>query len=69
MSSESTFARISTLAASSATAPAAANTGPGTTGWTSIARRCNVQSPPLMILVGTPGSGVIEPSEPSTLPA
>ena len=32
-------------------------------------KRCSVQSPPLITLVGTPGSGTIEPTSVASAPA
>ena len=48
-------------------AAAAGNVGavcapPGAGGATSSASRCSVQSPPRSTVVGTPGSGMIEPT-------
>ena len=44
--------------------PAASAASNATTGWTSMASRSSVHSPPFTTRSGTPGSGTIEPNSP-----
>ena len=71
MSSASTVVCCRTTACAGAAAapgkPAARNAS-NLIGWVSRKSRCSVQPPPDSTLVGTAGSGTIQPSEPETTP-